>query len=108
MESDAPVGICSLEGLFERNISEAVDMKLGILEVLEDALDKERAGQYILEQFLADGDSSVWNKRDILASKRMIRSAVRDEEKAEAAVGQSIEKLKDGLSVLDIELDTND
>ncbi len=100
VDSDAPVGICTPEGLFERNISEAVDMKLGILEILEEALDKERAGQYILEQFLTNGDFSVWNKGDILASKRMIRSAVQDEEKVETAVGQSIEKLDDALDAL--------
>jgi hypothetical protein len=59
--------------------------------------------QYILEQFLNDSDSNTWDKRDILESRRMVRSAVHDEEKAQAEVDQSIEKLEDSLDALGIE-----
>ena len=102
-DSIPPVGICTMEELFGRNINQALDIKLDILEQLEEALGKETAGQYILEQFLNDGDSNIWEKRDILESKRMVRSAVQNEEKAGINVDQSIDKLDDALDTLGIE-----
>ncbi|MHC4756308.1 MAG: LamG domain-containing protein, partial [Planctomycetota bacterium] len=100
VDSDAPVGICTMEELFERNINQAINLKLDMLEILEEALGKETAGQYILEQFLNDSSSNTWDKRDILESRRMVRSAVQDEEKAQTNVDQSIDKLEDSLDAL--------
>ena len=103
VDSDAPIGICAMAELFERNINQAINLKLEMLDMLEEALGKEAVGEYILEQLLNDADSSVWKKRDILESKRMVRSAVQNEGKAEIDIEQSIDKLDDAMDTLGIE-----
>ena len=103
VDSDAPIGICAMAELFERNINQAINLKLEMLDMLEEALGKEAVGEYILEQFLNDSDSNTWKKRDILESKRMVRSAVQNEKKAEINIEQSIDKLDDAMDTLGIE-----
>jgi hypothetical protein len=49
VDSDAPVGICTMKELFERNINQALDIKLNILEQLEEALGKETYSGAIFE-----------------------------------------------------------
>jgi len=108
VDSDAPVGKCTAKGLVERNLLRVFDMKETILEILEDAIATEDATKEFLDELFKSGEIGELKKGDVVKAKQKIMGAIQQEEQAEAAVGQSIEKLKDGLSALDIELDTND
>lgn len=100
VDSDAPVGICTLDGLVERNISNVLDLKLEILDLLNIALGKEYALLDYMDEAFHNGEFDNLNKGDVVKAKQKIFSAIRNEEQAETAVGQSIEKLDDSLSVL--------
>lgn len=103
VNSDAPIGICTLEELVERNLSDALDIKLDILKQLGIALAKEEAVVDMLNTFFKNRDFGSANKGDVAKAKQKIHSAMQHEEQAEAAVDKSIEKLEDASAALGLE-----
>jgi hypothetical protein len=104
-DSIPPVGdICGLDGLVERNLSDILDRKLGILDELAIVLGKEDALLDYMDDAFHNGELDNLNKGDVVKAKQKIHSAIQQEEQAEAAVDQSIDKLDDALNTLGIEL----
>jgi hypothetical protein len=104
VDSDAPVGICTLDGLVERNLSDILDRKLGILDELAIVLGKEDALLNYMDDAFHNGELDNLNKGDVVKAKQKIHSAIQQEEQAETAVDQSIDKLDDALNTLGLEL----
>ena len=103
VDSVPPVGICNLEGLVGRNISNVLDIKADILELLDIALGKEEAlFDYMDDAFHNDQFDNL-NKNDVVLAKQKLHSAIQQQEQAETAIGQSLEKLNDALDALDID-----
>ncbi|MHC4738696.1 MAG: LamG domain-containing protein [Planctomycetota bacterium] len=103
VDSDAPIGICTLEELVERNIFGAIDIKLNILDELERAMAKEQAAFEILDAEFRDHDFRTAKKANAAKAKQKIHSAIQHEEQAATAVEQSVDKLDDALNTLGIE-----
>jgi len=103
VESDAPVGICSLEGIVERNLLNILGMKNDVLDILDEAIGKEEALWEYMDIVFKDRDFGNTKKGDVVKAKQKIHSAIQEEEQAESTVGKSIEKLEDALDALDIE-----
>lgn len=103
VDSVAPVGICTLDGFVERNISNVLDIKLGILEDLERALGKEDALLDYVDDAFHNGEYDHLGKGDVVKAKQKIHSAIQQEEQAETAVDQSIDNLEEAMDTLDIE-----
>ena len=105
VDSDAPIGICTLEELVEQNITGVLDIKLDVLEQLENALTKERMLLRFLNTSFKDRDFGTASKADVVKAKQKILSAVQHEQQAETSMGLSIEKIDDALKTLGIELE---
>ena len=103
IESGAPVGICTLDGLVERNLTDILDRKLNILDELAIVLGKEDALLDYMDDAFHNGELDNLNKGDVVKAKQKIHSAIQQEEQAETAVDQSIDKLDDALNTLGIE-----
>ena len=103
VDSDAPVGICSLYQIATLATERALERKLAMLEELLAALAEEWAAYEALEEWLESGDYGDLNKGDIVTAKQKIHSATQHGEQSIDALGKSIEKLKDALSVLGYE-----
>jgi hypothetical protein len=103
VDSDAPIGICTAKGLVERNLLRVFDMKETILEILEDAIATEDATKEFLDELFKSGEIGDLKKGDVVKAKQKIMGAIQQEEQAETAVGQSIEKLIDALNALGYE-----
>ena len=97
------VGICTLDGLVERNLSDIVDRKLGILEELGILLGKEDALLDYMDEAFHNGEYDHLGKGDVVKAKQKIHSAIQQEEQAETAVDQSIDNLEEAMDTLDIE-----
>ncbi len=100
VDSDAPVGICTLDSLLERNISNVLDIKAEILDLLDIALSKEDALLGYMDDAFHNGQLDNLNKGDVVKAKQKVMGAIQQEEQAETAVDQSIEKLDDALNTL--------
>ncbi len=103
VESDAPVGICSLEGIVERNLSDVWNTKVSILEQLYEAMAQEQALLDYMDEKFADRDFGDTSKGDVAKAKQKIHSAIQTEEQAQTAVNQSLDKLDDAMKTLGIE-----
>ena len=103
IESDAPVGICTIRGFVERNITDVLEIKLNILEELEAALAKENATIDMLEELFRGREYGDLNKGEILAVKKNVHLAIQDEERLRKPMEKSVGKLQDSLSVLGCE-----
>jgi len=99
----APVGICGLGGFVERNLNEAFDLKVRILEDLAAAMEKEKMAKNSLDAAFREGGFEGVRKSDVVKAKQKIHSAIQEEEQAESTVERSIEKLENALDALDIE-----
>jgi len=100
IDSDAPIGICTLEELVERNLSDVLDIKLDILEQLGIALAKEEAVVDMLNTFFKNRDFGSAKKKDVGKAKKKIHSAIKHEKKSKKELEKSIEKLEDALTTL--------
>ncbi|UCE98697.1 MAG: LamG domain-containing protein [Planctomycetota bacterium] len=100
VDSNAPVGICTLEGLLERNVNEALEIKLNILDEILEALAREDASVNILGGMFGELDYGYLDKRDIRKAGREIHSAIQSEEQAIHLVEKSVDDLEDSLDVL--------
>ncbi|MHC4756101.1 MAG: LamG domain-containing protein, partial [Planctomycetota bacterium] len=103
VDSDAPVGICSLEEIVERNLLNVLGMKTDVLDILDEAIGKEEALWEYMDIVFKDQDFGNASKSDVVKAKQKIHSAIKHEEQAETAVDQSIDKLDDALDTLGIE-----
>ena len=103
VDSVPPVGICGLEGLVGRNISNVLDIKADILELLDIALGKEEALLDYMDDAFHNGELDNLNKGDVVQAKQKLHSAIQQEEQAETTIGQSLEKLNDALDALGID-----
>ncbi|UCC22461.1 MAG: LamG domain-containing protein [Planctomycetota bacterium] len=100
VESDAPVGICSPEGLVERNVNEALEIKLNILDEILEALAREDASVNILDDLFGEAQYGHLDKRDIIKAKQEIHSAIQGEEQAIDSLEKSAGDLEDSLEAL--------
>jgi hypothetical protein len=100
VDSDAPVGICTLEELVERNVNNALEIKLSILEQIEEALLMEDASVNILDGLFGQLDYGYLDKRDIRRVRQEIHSAIQSEEQAIHSVEKSVDDLEDSLEIL--------
>jgi len=100
----SPTGVCTLEGIVERNLSISLDIKADILGLLTDALVREQTALDILNTAFKDRDFGDVDKQDVVKSKQDIHSAMQHEVQAETSIVRSIGKLEDALTVLDIEI----
>jgi hypothetical protein len=126
IESDVPVGICSLyqiavlatDGAVERENSiwvsyrieqyelaiirteYAIARKVEVLKKINAELEKEWAAYEALEALLESGYYGYLYKGDIVTAKQKIHSAIQHEEHSIDALEKSIEKLEDALSAL--------
>jgi len=100
IESDAPIGICTLEELVERNLSDVLDIKLDILEQLGIALAEEEAVVDMLKTFFKNRDFGSAKKKDVGKAKKKIHSAIKHEKKSKKELEKSIEELEDALVTL--------
>jgi hypothetical protein len=108
VDSDAPVGICTLEELVERNVNNALEIKLSILEQIEEALLMEDASVNILDGLFGQLDYGYLDKRDIRRVRQEIHSAIQSEEQAIHSVEKSVDDLEDSLEILGSEDDPPD
>ncbi len=106
VESDAPVGICSLYQIATMAAERAVERKTALLEELLAALAEEWTAYEALEELLESGDYGDLNKGDIVTAKQKIHSATQHQEQSIGALEKNVEKLKDALSALGYEPDT--
>lgn len=103
VESDAPVGICTLEGIVERNLTDVWNAKVSILEQLYEAMAQEEALLDYMDEKFADRDFGGTSKGDVAKAKQKIRSAIQDETRAESDIDQSLDKLDEAMDTLGIE-----
>jgi len=99
-DSDAPVGICTLQELVERNVNNTLEIKLNILKEIEEALLMEDASVNILDGLFGDVEYGYLDKRDIRKARQEIHSAIQSEEQAIHSVEKSVDDLEDSLDVL--------
>ncbi|MBA7656445.1 hypothetical protein ES703_64369 [subsurface metagenome] len=97
VDSDAPIGICSLYQIATIAADGAVERKTALLEELLAALAQEWTAYEALEELLESGDYGDLSKGDIVTAKQKIHSAIQHQEQAIDALEKSIEKLKDAL-----------
>ncbi len=103
IESDAPIGICSLYQIATMAVERALERKLAMLEELLAALAEDWTAYEALQEWLENGDYGDLNKGDIVTAKQKIHSATQHEEQSIDALEKSIEKLEDALSALGYE-----
>jgi len=103
VDSDAPVGICSIEEIVEKNLTDVWNTKLNILEQLYETMAQEEALWEYMDTMFKNRDFGNTSKGDVAKAKQKIHSAIQHEEQAEAAVDQSLDKLGVALDALDIE-----
>ena len=103
VDSDALIGICSLEGIVERNLLNILGMKNDVLDILDEAIGKEEALWEYMDIVFKDRNFGNTGKGDVVKAKQKIHSAIQEEEQAESTVERSIDKLEDALDALDIE-----
>ena len=101
--SDAPVGICTKPELIERNIYRALQSKLSILEEIEIDLARENAAVGMLRELFRGREYSELNKSDIVSIRQNVHTAIQEQEQSERALGKSVIKLEDSLSIMDNE-----
>jgi hypothetical protein len=99
-DSDAPVGICTLQELVERNVNEALEIKLNILDEILEALAREDASVNILDGLFGELEYGYLDKRDIGRAEQEIHSAIQSEEQAIHSVEKSVGDLEDSLDIL--------
>ncbi|MHC4587306.1 MAG: LamG domain-containing protein, partial [Planctomycetota bacterium] len=107
-DSIPPVGICSVEGIVERNLLKVLGMKSDVLDILDEAIGKEDALWEYMDIVFKDRDFGNTSKSDVVKAKQKIHSAIQHEEQAEEAVDKSIDNLDDAMESLDIELPVED
>ena len=103
VESDAPIGVCSLYQIATMAVDRAVDRKTAMLEELLAGLANEWTAYEALEELLESGDYGDLNYGDIVTAKQKINSATQHEEQSIGALEKSVEKLEDALSALGYE-----
>jgi len=107
IESDAPVGICSLEGIVQRNLTEVRNKKRSILEQLYETMTQEENLWDYMDTVFADRDFGETNQGDVAKAKQKIMGAVQAEEQAKTTIDQSLDKIDDAMDALDIEPNTD-
>jgi len=107
VESDAPVGICPVKALLERNISNAVEIKQNVLEQLDEALASERAAEDILRDMQRNGDTTELSPIQIIRARIKVVWAIIKETWSKRKIGQSKEHLEDSLEIVTQEADLN-
>ena len=100
VDSDAPVGICTLEEFVERNVNEALEIKLNILDEILEALAREDASVNILDGLFGELEYGYLDKTDIRRAAQEIHSAIQSQEQAIHSVEKSVGDLEDSLEIL--------
>jgi hypothetical protein len=103
IEPGAPIEFCTIPGFVDRELFRALAIKDNILNELEEAMAIEQSMNEILDELFKSGEYGDLFKGDVNKAKQKIHSAMQQEEQAETAVDQSIDKLDDALDALGIE-----
>ena len=91
----------------DRYLTDALQIKQNILAELDVALTKEHAAFYLLQELFINRDTVNLNKRQILTLRQLIHSALQSQQRSEATLQDSIEKLEDASAVLDVDNNVN-
>jgi len=102
-DSVPPAGICSLEGIVERNLLKVLGLKTDVLDILDEAIGKEQALWEYMDIVFKNRDFGNTSRGDVAKAKQKIMGAIQNEEQAETSVDQSIEKLDDAMNTLGLE-----
>jgi len=108
VEPGAPVDICTMQQLIERNISAALELKWNILDEIEVALDREYATFNMLIELLRGREHGDWSRKDIIKARHNLHLAIQPQHHSLSALEKSIEKLEDTLSILGYEVEPNE
>lgn len=98
-----PVGICSVEGIVERNLSDVLNSKQSIKEQLNETMAQEEALREYMDIMFRDRNFGNTSKGDVAKAKQKIHSAIQHEEQAGTAIDQSVDKIYDAMKALGIE-----
>jgi hypothetical protein len=101
--SDAPVGICTLDALVQRNVSYVLNIKAQILDLLNTAISKEAFLLSYVDEAFRNRELGSLSKGDVAKAKQKVMAGMQQERQAKSAVEQSREKLTDALNTLGIE-----
>ncbi|KKK60309.1 hypothetical protein LCGC14_3025660, partial [marine sediment metagenome] len=96
-----PVGICTVEGIVERNLLDVLDMKNDVLDILDEAIGKEEALWEYMDTVFKNRDFGNTSKGDVVKAKQKIMGAIQHEVQAETDIKHSIKKLEDSMSAID-------
>ncbi len=85
------------------NIDKAIEEKTSLLNVIDEAIAKEKTAQDALEEMLNTKDFGDLQKGDIVKAQEKIHSAIQHQEQSQKDLEKSIEKLEDALEALGVE-----
>lgn len=105
IDSSAPIGFCTLEGIVERDLSVVLDTKLDIIKQLGQARAAELGVLDMLNTHFKNRNFGTVKKRDIVKAKQKIHTAIQHEVQAETDVYKSIDNLEEALLTLDCEVE---
>jgi hypothetical protein len=103
VESDAPIGYCSLGDIVEREMDEVLEIKESILAHLAAAISIELDIYEMLDEAFAASQLGTDSKNDVVKAKQKIHSAIQNEAQAGSDVQNSLEKIDDAYDALGIE-----
>ena len=91
------------------NIEQAIAKKIGALERIDTALEKERVALDALNELHASGELGDLSRKDIQEAKQKIHKAIIHEKICRRKLGKTITELEDALVILGVEplLDPN-
>ena len=92
---------CTIAELISRNISGAIAVKQGIMEDIDEALEKEGRTMRLLGRFTADPSLSGLSKRDFAHVRNNTSSAIKKEIDGKGGIGQSIGMLQEVQLIID-------
>ncbi len=104
VDSEAPVGFCTLEGLVRRDLSGVFDAKLNILQELDEAMAQENIVLDMLNTHFKNRDFGTASKNDVVKAKQKIHTAIQHEVQAETNVHKSLNNLEEALEALDCDV----
>ena len=105
VESDAPLGRCTLEEVVVRDIVGATEDKTAARQSIADAIAKEQASLVLIEQLRRQTKGA--QQQDLLNAKAQIQVAVTQERIVSLQIDTTIRRLEEALRLLGYETDNN-
>ena len=105
VDTVAPVGICTLEGIVERMLSRVINTKLNILEQLGGIMLEEQMVGDMLDMYFRNRDYGDVDKKDMVKAKQKIHAAIQHQKQAEEDIDKALDCLDEALSSLGIQME---